>query len=306
LEYRGYNITPIDDNIIAVDNVKDFNPIHIFECGQCFRWYRQEDGSYTGVAKGKVVNILYKNEEENNNQIGTLYIKNSSVDDFVNIWYDYLDLGRDYGEIKRILSEKDDIMKTAVNFGYGIRLLKQDFWETLISFIISANNRIPMIMKAVAAISEHFGEKIFFEDKTYYAFPDISELAKADMEKISECKTGFRCKYISSTSKMIDEGLIDPSQLYELSTFEAREKLKQFPGVGNKVADCCLLYSGIKYDVFPTDVWVKRVMEELYFKREVSLKEIQEFAADYFGDLAGFAQQYLFYYARENKIGANK
>jgi len=314
LEYKGYTITCVDENTITVDNVRDFNLIHIFECGQCFRWYKQEDGSYTGVAKGKVVNISFKiqsqgkNEITNksNNQTGTLYIKNSCIDDFFNIWYDYLDLGRDYGEIKRILAEKDDIMKTAIEFGYGIRLLKQDFWETLISFIISANNRIPMIMKAVAAISERFGEKIYFGDEIHYTFPDVQSLAKADMGKISECKTGFRCKYISSTSKMIEEGMVNPLELYELSTFDAREKLKQLPGVGDKVADCCLLYSGIKYDVFPTDVWVKRVMEELYFKREVSLKEIQEFAADYFGELAGFAQQYLFYYARENRIGARK
>lgn len=302
MEYKDYIVTSVDDNTIAVDNVRDFNPIHIFECGQCFRWYRQEDGSYTGVVKGKVVNVLYKERK----CAGILYIKNSSTEDFISIWYDYLDLGRDYSKIKNILSEKDEIMKTAVKFGYGIRLLRQEFWETLISFIISANNRIPMIMKAVAAISERFGKKILFENKTYYSFPEIKKLANADIESILECKTGFRCKYISATSKMLDDGLVDPSELYDLNTFDAREKLKQFPGVGNKVADCSLLYSGIKYDVFPTDVWVKRVMEELYFKREASLKEIQEFAADYFGDLAGFAQQYLFYYARENKIGANK
>ena len=334
VEYKGYTITSIDENIIAVDNIRDFNLVHIFECGQCFRWYKQKDGSYTGVAKGKVVNILYKmkmgndenkveqgyncevhycenenqekNNKENKSQEGTLYIKNSNMDDFISIWYDYLDLGRDYDKIKQILSAKDNIMKTAVEFGYGIRLLKQDFYEALISFIISANNRIPMIMKAVAAISDRFGEKILFEDKIYYTFPEISKLAMADMEEILECKTGFRCKYISSTSKLLNEDVVVPPELCELSTLDAREKLKQLPGVGNKVADCSLLYSGIKYDVFPTDVWVKRVMEELYFKREASLKEIQDFAAGHFGALAGFAQQYLFYYARENKIGASK
>ena len=311
MKYKGYTINVIEDKHISVNNIKDFNLVHIFECGQCFRWYKQKDGSYTGVVKGKVINIAYKEDayredvykKNANKGEGTLYIKNSSIDDFINIWYEYLDLGRDYNKIKQVLSKKDNIMKKAVEFGYGIRLLKQEFWETLISFIISANNRIPMIMKAVASISKSFGENIFFDDKTYYSFPKVESLSAARIEQLSICKVGFRCKYIDKTSKMMNEGVLKLPELFEASSNEAREQLKKFPGVGNKVADCTLLYSGIKYDVFPTDVWVKRVMEELYFQREASLKEIQEFALDYFGDLAGFAQQYLFYYARENKIG---
>ena len=297
MEYKGHTISLIEDKLISINNITDFNPIHIFECGQCFRWHKQEDGSYTGVVRGKVINILYK-------QDNTLFIKNASVEDFVNIWYDYLDLGRDYSKIKIMLSEKDSIMKEAVEFGYGIRLLKQEFWETLISFVISANNRIPMIMKVVAAISKAFGEEIFFEGKEYYTFPTVGNLANTCVEQLAVCKAGFRCKYIDGTSKMLNEIALKPSELHEMNSYKAREQLKRFPGVGDKVADCTLLYSGIKYDVFPTDVWVKRVMEELYFHREASLKEIQEFAANYFGEFAGFAQQYLFYYARENKIGA--
>jgi len=293
MEYRGYNVIEKDDRVI-VENVRDFNPVHIFECGQCFRWIKQGDGSYTGVALDKVVNIAYDN--------GTLQIINATIDDFINTWFEYFDLGRDYSCIKQQLA-KDEIMKKAIEFGHGIRILKQDIWETLISFIISANNRIPMIMKVVDAISKMYGKEIIFDKKKYYTFPDVDKLAGSSVEELEVCKGGFRCKYIVGTSVLVKEKVVDLNALSGMATDDARKELTKFPGVGNKVADCTLLYSGTKYDVFPTDVWVKRVMEELYFKREATLKEIQDFARDYFGELSGFAQQYLFYYARENKIG---
>jgi N-glycosylase/DNA lyase len=295
VNYKGYDIHQ-ENNKTIVENIKDFNPIHIFECGQCFRWIREDDGSYTGVVRDKVVNVDYIEKK--------LIIINSSINDFINLWYHYFDLGRDYSEIKRILSNKDNIMQKAIEFGNGIRLLQQELWETLISFIISANNRIPMIMRVISSLSKNFGEEIFFNGKVHYTFPGVDSLADECIETLQVCRGGFRCKYIKGTSDMVKKGLINLSNIYMVSTNEARDMLKIFPGVGPKVADCTLLYSGAKYDVFPTDVWVKRVMEELYFHRETSLKEIQEFAKNYFGPLAGFAQQYLFYFARENRIGA--
>jgi N-glycosylase/DNA lyase len=137
----------------------------------------------------------------------------------------------------------------------------------------------------------------------YYSFPGADKLSEAGMEELEACRGGFRCKYILNTARMVKNGEVRLEELEGMDTGKAREELMKFPGVGPKVADCVLLYSGTKQDVFPTDVWVKRVMEELYFKREASFKEIQDFASSYFGDLAGFAQQYLFYYARENRIG---
>ncbi|NLC68050.1 MAG: 8-oxoguanine DNA glycosylase [Clostridiaceae bacterium] len=299
MEYKGYEVYE-DGNRIIVRNIKDFNPVHTFECGQCFRWVREADGSYTGVVRDKVVNIRCANGGKE------LVIGNCSAEDFVNLWYHYFDLGRDYSRIKSMLSRKDGIMKKAVEFGEGIRLLRQDLWEVLISFIISANNRIPMIMKVIAILSETYGNKIMLGDKCYYTFPGIDRLAGENIDALKVCRGGFRCKYILETSRMIKDGEIDLNVLYKVGTGEAREILKKFPGVGSKVADCILLYSGIKYDVFPTDVWVKRVMEELYFQRTASFKEIQEFATTYFNGYAGFAQQYLFYYARENKIGKDR
>lgn len=293
MDYKGYRVTEEKDKVIA-EGVKDFNPTHIFECGQCFRWYKQKDGSYTGVVKGRVVNIRYSD--------GILEIANSDFNDFIEIWFDYFDLGRNYSLIKEKLA-KDEIMEKAIEFGYGIRILRQDLWETLISFIISANNRIPMIMKVVSAISEAYGDEIELHDVKYHTFPCAKRLAHTSAEQLKACKGGFRCKYIIKASMMVKEGVVDLHNLSCLCTGEARMELVKLPGVGRKVADCTLLYSGTKYDVFPTDVWVKRVMEELYFKRQASFNEIQDFAKEYFGELAGLAQQYLFYYARENKIG---
>lgn len=293
MDYKGYKVKEEKDRVI-VENVQDFDPVHIFECGQCFRWVRQPDNSFTGVVRGKVANISYQN--------GTLVIKNSSLKDFQDIWFEYLDLGRDYGKIKALL-DKDEHMKKAMEYGYGIRILKQDLWEVLISFIISANNRIPMIMKTVAAMSKLYGDEIQYDGMAYYSFPGADKLFEAGIEELEACRGGFRCKYILDTARMVKNGEVRLEELKGMDTGKAREELMKFPGVGPKVADCVLLYSGTKQDVFPTDVWVKRVMEELYFKREASFKEIQDFASSYFGDLAGFAQQYLFYYARENRIG---
>lgn len=291
--YRGLEIEAGPD-FIKVEGIRDFDPVHTFECGQCFRWIRESDGSYTGVVRGRVGNVSLRGD--------CLTIKNSSIRDFEDVWYDYLDLGRDYTAVKMELV-KDEVMEKAIAYGHGIRLLKQDVWETLISFIISANNRIPMIMKVVAAISRIYGEELISGGRSYYTFPGVDKLQCACLEELEVCKGGFRCKYILNTAGKVAGGAVDLEKLAALDTDDAREMLTRLPGVGNKVADCTLLYSGIKYDAFPTDVWVKRVMEELYLKRESSFKEIQAFAREYFGDLAGFAQQYLFYYARENRIG---
>ncbi|HEY5584229.1 MAG TPA: DNA glycosylase [Ruminiclostridium sp.] len=292
MEYNGYSVC-VKDGSLAVKYVRDFNLTHVFECGQCFRWIKQHNGSYTGIVNGRLANVSL-NE-------GTLYITNATEQDFVDIWYEYFDLGTDYSKIKAIL-EKDDIMKEAIKTGYGIRLLRQDFWEILISFIISANNRIPRIMKTVDSLSVLKGNSIELDNMSY-SFPEITVLSDATLEEIKQCKAGFRCKYIHKTSQFMNENAITREILLGMDTDMARKELMKLPGVGPKVADCILLFSGVKYDVFPTDVWVKRVMEELYLKKDSSLKEIQEFAKDHFGDLTGYAQQYLFYHARLNRIG---
>ena len=291
--FKGYDID-VDENSIIINGIRDFDPVHTFECGQCFRWHREADGSYTGVVHNKVANVLSKPD--------FMVIRNASVADFEQIWFDYFDLGRDYGEVKKAVAI-DGIMQKAVEFGSGIRLLRQEPWEALISFILSSNNRIPRIMKIIEDLSRFYGRELVYQDRNYYSFPDVQSLAACSLEQIQVCRAGYRCGYIHQSAAQITLGEIDLEQLDGLETAEARKYLLQLHGVGNKVADCMLLYSGIKQDVFPTDVWVKRVMEELYFRREASFMEIQQFAAEHFGKYAGAAQQYLFYYAREQRIG---
>lgn len=292
MEYKGYEVKE-EAGGIAISEVRDFEPAHVFDCGQCFRWIKQPDGSYRGIVRDRAVQVSKKGN--------TLYIANTNQQDFMDIWYEYFDLGTDYSEVKKIL-EKDEILKEAVKTGGGIRLLRQDFWETLISFIISANNRIPRIMNIVDDLSALKGQCID-KDNGYYGFPGTAALAASSFEEIQACKAGYRCAYIHRTAQMMKDTGITREKLLALDTDQARKELMNLPGVGPKVADCILLFSGLKYDVFPTDVWVKRVMEELYFKREASLKEIQEFAKTRFGKLTGHAQQYLFYHARLNRIG---
>lgn len=285
-----------ENNSVVLEGVEDFNIKHIFECGQCFRWKKEENESYTGVAKGKILNV-----EEKGNKI---YLNNTNLEDFNNIWHDYFDLGTNYTEIKNKLKEMDEYLDKATDFGWGIRILKQDQWEMLISFIISSNNRIPMIQKAIDNLSKKFGKFIGeYNGKEYYAFPTPQELSRASKEEIRACQTGFRDKYIKSTADAVANNNDNVYGYSMLDTEQCRKELLKFNGVGPKVCDCISLFGMQKYDTFPVDVWVKRVMQEFYVDEDMSLPKIRAYALDKFGELAGFAQQYLFYYARELGIG---
>ncbi|MFZ5354329.1 MAG: DNA-3-methyladenine glycosylase family protein [Bacillota bacterium] len=288
------NIKEIENGVI-IEGIRDFDAECIFDCGQSFRWNRQSDGSYTGAAFGKVINVSSDYESS------TVVIKNTNPEDFNNIWYDYFDLGRDYSHIKSVLSQ-DPVMEMAIEHGKGIRILRQEPWELVISYIISANNSIPNISKSINLLSRMFGKPIIYENTIYYSFPTPEELEKGSIEDLAECRAGFRCKYIYSAVRMILSGEIDLKRIQSLETEAARSELMRLPGVGPKVADCIMLFSMGKYDTYPVDVWIKRVTEYFFVGRDVTLKDIQKFAKDKFGELAGFAQEYLFYYARMKKI----
>ena len=284
------------DNKVILEGVSDFDPKHIFECGQCFRWKDQGDGSYTGVAKGRVINVSREGD--------TIYLKNTNLEDFNNIWKDYFDLDTDYSKIKNELRNMDEYLEKATEFGWGIRLLRQDPWEMIISFIISSNNRIPMIQKAIKNLSREYGAYIgSYEGEDYYDFPTPQQLSKASIEEIRACSTGFRDKYIKSTTEEVIKNNDDVYSYRNLSTEDCIKELLKFNGIGPKVGDCIALFGMQKYDTFPVDVWVKRVMQEFYVEDDMSLPKIRKYAIDKFGDLSGFAQQYLFYYARELGIG---
>lgn len=276
---------------IKCDN---FEPKDVFECGQCFRWNREENGSYTGVFHKYVLNVEKKD--------GKIIFKGNcnSIEEIKN----YFDLNRDYKSIIDKLEIVDDNLKNSISYGKGIRILNQDLWETIISFIISANNNIPRIKGIIERISKAYGEKIEFEGKEYYTFPTPKQLSKASVDDLRKLGLGFRDERVFETTRKIASGEFDLNKLYKISTSEAREKLLELAGVGPKVADCILLFSDLKrFDVFPIDVWVRRVMNELYIhnpdENKVSKKEIQKLADEKFGALQGIAQQYLFYWKRE-------
>lgn len=279
------------DKGIAIKDVLDFELKHIFECGQCFRWNSQKDGSFFGVAGGRAARL----EKQNND----VYIMGGRIED-ADFWRYYLDLDRDYGVIKEELSE-DEVLKEAIGHGHGIRILNQEPFETLISFIISANNRIPMIKKAVENISRKYGRKIEFGGTDYYSFPSPEALSSATIEELEACGCGFRAGYIIDTTRQIASGDVELGHIMKMGTDDAHNELAKLKGIGPKVADCILLFSMQKYDAFPVDVWVKRIMQYFYLAPDVSLKKIRDFGRDKFGDYAGFAQQYLFYYARDLK-----
>ena len=195
-------------------------------------------------------------------------------------------------------------MKTSINYGEGIRLLNQDLWETIISFIISANNNIPRIKGIIDRISKTYGEKIVWEGKEYYTFPTPKQLSKATIEDLRKLGLGFRDVRVYETTKIINAKKVDLEKLHkEENTQHVREILLTLPGVGPKVADCVLLFSTLKrFEAFPIDVWVNRVMNELYIhgdENKINKKQIEKVANEKFGDLAGLAQQYLFYWRRE-------
>lgn len=279
---------------LILTGLDSFNLSHIFDCGQCFRWNRNADGSFFGIAMGKALKISENDEN--------VIFHNTSIDDFNNIWKEYFDFNTSYSQIKKELSV-DKVLKEAIGYGDGIRILKQDLWECVVSFIISASNNIPRIKKIVEALCCNFGEKISYMDEVFYSFPGPEKINSLTLEDLSVIKAGFRDKYILDAAEKFVSGEISYDMLKKMSAEDAKKTLMTVKGIGNKVADCIVLFGLSKCESFPIDVWIKRIMEYCYFEGEEPIGKISEFAKEKFGSLGGYAQQYLFFYARENKIG---
>ena len=272
---------------LKVSDIGDFSVLRTFDCGQCFRFDPVTDDNFAhrvdGIAFGKSVSFA---EKEDN----ILWVR-SSEEDFHSIWGKFLCIESDYGKInERIfnsLSGADRVhMEKAAEASRGIRILSQDKWEALCSFIISQNNNIPRIKKIIGAMSEKYGEKI----EGGYAFPTAEALAAAGPDKLFELKTGFRAKYIYDAAEKVASGKLSLQAVAEAETYADAEKmLLDIKGVGTKVAACTLLFGFKRYDAFPIDVWIKRVIEKRF---PAGLDHTV------FGDVAGIAQQYLFYYER--------
>lgn len=310
----NFDKVSFEDNKVILEGLKNFDIKQILECGQCFRWDKINDTNYIIVAYGRVIEVLQEGDK------ATIY--NSNEEDFNNIWINYFDLERDYDEIKTELA-KDEILQKSVDFGYGIRILNQDPFEMLISFIISARNSIPSIKKTVKKICEAWGERIEYKGVEYYTFPTPKAIKEATLEDIQGTGASFRSKYIVDTIKKVNEAIevkedmennpdkyserpeildFDLEYIKSLNDDECHVALQKFMGVGAKVADCIMLFSMAKHSAFPVDVWIKRAMIYFYVAPDVSLNKMRVFARDKFGAYSGMAQQYLFYYARENKI----
>ena len=277
-------------------NQESFCLKHIFDCGQCFRWNEENDKSYTGIIKEGVINL--KKQDEN------IIFNGMLSSDIKEIVFNYFDLNRNYEEIKNKLSKIDENVNLSIKYGEGIRILNQDLWETIISFIIYANNNIPRIKGIIERLSEKYGKEVIWNEKKYYLFPRPEELKNVTVQDFRDLGTGFRDIRLFETTNKILTKEVDLQSLYNLDTKDARDELLTLSGVGPKVADCILLFSDLKrFDVFPIDVWVRRVMNELYIKNpdetKVNKKEIAKIAKEKFGDLEGLAQQYLFYWKRD-------
>jgi N-glycosylase/DNA lyase len=286
--------------MIVRENVRDFNLDHIFDCGQCFRWEKEDNGSYTGIVDGKrPANIAFYPYYENQYS-GTLRIDNAEESEFDDFWKSYLDLNRDYGVIKAKLSKNDEVMARAIEFGQGIRILRQECWETLVSFVISQNNNIGRIKKCVNSLCEYFGEFVEeYRGKKYFAIPTAKVLASLSEKDLSVCGLGYRAKYLIDTARVIEKD--DGKTLEELSKADTRlafAYLTSLHGVGPKVANCILLFALNKRESFPIDVWVKEAMGKLYGIDKENTKAMAEYAEKNFGEHGGIAQQYLFYYMR--------
>ncbi|MDD3303802.1 MAG: DNA glycosylase [Clostridia bacterium] len=276
-----------------------FNLKYTLECGQCFRWEAVENkpNTYIGVIHDRVLKIT----QEGN----LLSVSSNKEEDLEEIVKEYFDLNKDYSKIEKKIATFDKKIATAVKNTSGIRHLRQDFFETLLSFIISANNNIPRITKSIQTISNRYGTKVMFEGKEYSLFPTKEQLKNVTVDEYRECGVGFRDRYLKDTVEDLLNNKIDVSNVDKLSTEELRKKLLTLKGVGPKVADCIMLFSCNKDEVFPIDVWVERVMSILYFKEykgKMTKKDIMEYATKKFGKYAGIVQQHLFYNIREGKI----
>lgn len=277
-----------------VIKAKPFNLKYTLECGQCFRWNKINENEYMGVISDRVIKISQQDDK--------LYITSNNKENLEKVVKNYFDLNFDYENVEKQISLIDLNVSQAVKNTTGIRILNQSHFETLISYIISANNNIPRISKSVNDISLKYGKKVEFENNYYYIFPKAEDLKDVTDEDYQKCGVGFRARYIKHTVEDILDGKINLEELKTLKTDTVRTELLNLMGVGPKVADCVLLFSYSRKEVFPVDVWVKRVMEKLYFKKATSLKQISEYSKNSFGKYAGIVQQHLFYNIREGMM----
>lgn len=265
---------------IKIENCEDFDAAAIFECGQAFRWNPAEEGVYFGVAFNRAAKVVTEDE-------GAYIICGEG--DYEAVWHDYFDMERDYAELRRKIS-RERALAEACSFGKGIRILRQDPWEALCSFIISQCNNIPRIKKIVETLCRLCGDRFDFCGEEFYAFPPAERVAELSDGELGTLRAGYRAPYIREAARRVSRGEADLERISGLDTESAKKELLQFPGVGEKVASCTLLFGMGKLDAFPIDVWMKRAIVEFFGEGRFDYRR--------FGGYAGLAQQYMFHYMR--------
>ena len=264
-----------EENCVAV-KISCFDLERTLDCGQAFRWVQTGENEWHGVAFAKPLTLKYDG--------GEIKFLGTNLTDFENIWKPYFDLDRDYDLLCRRFS-RDKHLEKAVAECYGIRLLRQEPWEALCSFIISQNNNIPRIKGIIDRLCRLLGEHLGGDD---YAFPTPETVAAAGIDGLAPIRAGFRAKYIIDAARKVADGEIDFEKIKAAPIDEGRDELIKIKGVGEKVAQCTLLYGFGKIDAFPVDVWVKRIMQELY----------PDGLPECINGARGIAQQYLFHWRR--------
>lgn len=268
--------------------------------GQAFRW-RELDGAWEGVIAGRWVRLR---ADPAGIRVTTAPERGRPASELTSALTHYLQTGSDLAAILATFPD-DEPMRAAVAACPGLRLLRQDPWECLASFILSSTKQIVQIQQIVALLCERFGDPLAVPDghAPMFNFPSAQQLAARDEAALRACKMGFRAPYLLGTARMVADGTVDLARIAALPVAAARDELLRFPGVGRKIADCVLLFAYGFQDAFPVDVWVRKALQQLYFpRRRASAKRIERFAATHFGPNAGYAQQYLFHYMR-TRIG---
>jgi N-glycosylase/DNA lyase len=274
---------------IVLSHNQQFSLDQTLGCGQVFRWDRTENGWWYGVVGERVIRIR---------QDGSRLTFKGAPSSLI-IKYFSLDL-----DLRPILKsiDQDPFIHAAINQCAGLRLIRQPKWECLVSYICSTNSNIPMIRRRVAAIAQQFGKEITFEEKTYFSFPDPFAISCSGGHAITDCKLGYRTPYVLDTACKIADIRKWEDTITALPYEEARRQLMQLPGVGPKAADCILLFAFQKYEAFPVDIWIRRIMQHNYIKTlnissALTIKEyetIRRFAKSHFGEYCGYAQEYLY------------
>ena len=263
---------------LKFENVTDLDLAQTLDCGQSFRWVEREDGGFDGVALNRSVTVRLDGTD--------LYIENADESDR-ELWHSYFDLGLDYGKIREEISAIHPILADAAKYAPGIRILRQEPYEALCTFIISQNNNIKRIKGIVQRLCEQFGDRL--PDGTY-AFPDAEKMASLTADDLAPLRAGFRNRYLVDAARKVADGDVDLEKCRSCDYDEARRELMQITGVGVKVADCALLFGLHRIEAFPLDVWMKRAMATLF----------PGMTPGDFGQYAGIAQQYIFHYSRMN------